>query len=373
LLVNARLRRPDGHRGSGPGGNLLDRRHREKAGIDTMAVTLKNPPDAASDAAAQAAASALRTILTERAGLDALLSALDNGLSAPFARAVDTIRAATGRVIVSGMGKSGHVGRKIAATLASTGTPAFFVHPAEASHGDLGMITHDDVVLALSWSGETSELKSLVEYTRRWDIPLIAMTAFPDSTLGRESDPLLALPVTDEACPHGLAPTTSTMMQMALGDALAIALLESRGFTAEEFRIFHPGGKLGASLNFVRDIMHRGDAVPLTTPDTPMPQALAVMTDKGFGCVGVVDAAGLLVGVVTDGDLRRHIAPDLMERTVGTIMTTTPRTVAPDCLVGEALAMMNQASRPFTVLFVVDDGKPLGIVHMHDFLRLGVA
>ncbi len=338
-----------------------------------MAVTLKNPPNTASNAASQAAASALRTIVTERAGLDALRAALNDGLAAPFARAVETIRAATGRVIVSGMGKSGHVGHKIAATLASTGTPAFFVHPAEASHGDLGMITRDDVVLALSWSGETSELRSLVEYTRRWDIPLIAMTAFPDSSLGRESDPLLALPVTDEACPHGLAPTTSTLMQLALGDALAIALLESRGFTAEEFHLFHPGGKLGASLHFVRDIMHSGDTVPLAAPETPMPQALAIITDKGFGCVGVVDAAGLLVGVVTDGDLRRHIAPDLMEKTVGAVMTRMPKTVPPDCLVGEALAMMNQATRPFTVLFVVADGKPLGIVHMHDFLRLGVA
>ena len=271
------------------------------------------------------------------------------------------------------MGKSGHVGHKIAATLASTGTPSFFVHPAEASHGDLGMITRDDVVLALSWSGETSELRSLVEYTRRWGIPLIAMTAFTNSTLGRESDPVLALPIADEACPHGLAPTTSTMMQLALGDALAIALLESRGFTAEEFRLFHPGGMLGASLHFVRDIMHQGDAVPLATPDTPMAEALKTMTDKGFGCVGVVDGAGMLVGVVTDGDLRRHIAPDLLDHTAGAIMTRMPKTVPPDCLVGEALAMMNEASRPFTVLFVVEDGKPLGIVHMHDFLRLGVA
>ena len=338
-----------------------------------MAVTLKTPPKTASDAAVQAAASALRTIVTERAGLEALLAALEDGLAAPFARAVETIRAATGRVIVSGMGKSGHVGHKIAATLASTGTPSFFVHPAEASHGDLGMITRDDVVLALSWSGETSELRSLVEYTRRWGIPLIAMTAFTDSTLGRESDPVLALPIADEACPHGLAPTTSTMMQLALGDALAIALLESRGFTAEEFRLFHPGGMLGASLHFVRDIMHRGDAVPLATPDTAMAEALKTMTDKGFGCVGVVDGAGMLVGVVTDGDLRRHIAPNLLDHSVGAIMTRTPRTVPPDCLVAEALAMMNEASRPFTVLFVVEGGKPLGIVHMHDFLRLGVA
>ncbi len=334
-----------------------------------MTVTLKNPPKTTSDTTA----AALRAIATERAGLDALLAALDNGLAAPFARAVETIRAATGRVIVSGMGKSGHVGHKIAATLASTGTPAFFVHPAEASHGDLGMIARDDVVLALSWSGETSELKSLVEYTRRWGITLIAMTAFPDSTLGRESDPLLALPPAREACPNGLAPTTSTMMLLALGDALAIALLESRGFTAEDFHVFHPGGKLGASLHFVRDIMHSGDAVPLAAPETAMAAALKTMTDKGFGCVGVVDGAGMLVGVVTDGDLRRHIAADLMDKSVGAIMTRAPKTVPPDCLVAEALAMMNQASRPFTVLFVVEDGRPLGIVHMHDFLRLGVA
>lgn len=341
--------------------------------VRDMAVTLKNPPKTASELAGRPAASALRTIVTERAGLDALLAALDNGLAGPFARAVETIRTATGRVIVSGMGKSGHVGHKIAATLASTGTPAFFVHPAEASHGDLGMITRDDVVLALSWSGETSELRALVEYTQRWNIPLIAMTAFADSTLGRECDTVLTLPAAGEACPHGLAPTTSTLMQLALGDALAIALLESRGFTAEEFRLFHPGGRLGASLHFVRDIMHGGDGLPLTTPETPMADALSVITDKGFGCVGVVDGAGLLVGVVTDGDLRRHIAPDLLDQTVGAIMTRTPKTVPPNRLVGEALAMMNQAKRPFTVLFVVEDGKPIGIVHMHDFLRLGVA
>jgi arabinose-5-phosphate isomerase len=338
-----------------------------------MAVTLKNPPTTASAANRQAAASALRTIVTERTGLEALLAALNDSLAGPFTQAVETIRAATGRVIVSGMGKSGHVGHKIAATLASTGTPAFFVHPAEASHGDLGMITKDDVVLALSWSGETSELRSLVEYTRRWDIPLIAMTAFTDSTLGRECDIVLALPPADEACPHGLAPTTSTLIQLALGDALAIALLEHRGFTAEEFHLFHPGGKLGASLHFVRDIMHGGDDVPLATRATPMPEALNTMSAKGFGCVGVVDEAGLLVGVVTDGDLRRHMAPDLLDQTVGAIMTRTPKTVPPDRLVAEALAMMNQANRPFTVLFVVEDGKPIGIVHMHDFLRLGVA
>ncbi len=320
-----------------------------------------------------AAASAQRTIATERAGMDALLAALDGGLAAPFARAVEMIGTAGGRVIVSGMGKSGHIGRKIASTFSSTGTPSFFVHPAEASHGDLGMVTDNDVILALSWSGETSELRSLVEHARRFEIALIAMTAFPESALGREANCVLTLPRADEACPHGLAPTTSTLIQLALGDALAIALLESRGFTAEQFRIFHPGGKLGANLHFVRDIMHHGEAMPLTTPEAPIAQAVRIITEKGFGCVGVVDGAGMLVGVVTDGDLRRNIGRELIQQTVGAVMTSTPKTVPPDCLVGEALAMMNLASRPFTVLFVVEDGRPLGIVHMHDFLRLGVA
>jgi len=322
---------------------------------------------------ARATTSALRTIATEKAGLDALIVALENGLAEPFERAVEQIFGASGRVVVSGMGKSGHVGRKVAATLASTGTPAFFVHPAEASHGDLGMVTRADVVLALSWSGETSELRSLVEHVRRWDIPLVAMTAFPESSLGREANIVLTLPRADEACPHGLAPTTSTLMQLALGDALAIAMLERRGFTAEEFRVFHPGGTLGANLHFVRDIMHRDDTVPLATAETPVSEAVRIITDKGFGCLGVVDGAGQLVGIVTDGDLRRHMSPDLAGAKVGAIMTASPKSVPPDCLVGEALAMMNLASRPFTVLFVVEDGRPVGIVHMHDFLRLGVA
>jgi arabinose-5-phosphate isomerase len=320
-----------------------------------------------------AAASALRTIATERAGLDALAAALDNGLSAPFAAAIDMIRSASGRVIVSGLGKSGHIARKIAATLASTGTPAFFVHPAEASHGDLGMIARGDVILALSWSGETAELRSIVEYSRRFEIALIAMTSAPDSTLGRESDIALALPRVTEACPHGLAPTTSTLMQLALGDALAIALLESRGFTAESFHAFHPGGRLGASLHFVRAIMHRGDALPLVRLGTVMGDAVAVMSEKGFGCLGVIDGDGALVGIVTDGDLRRGLASDILARRVDEVMNAAPRTIAPDTLVGEALAMMNTADRPFTVLFVVEARQPIGIVHMHDFLRLGVA
>jgi arabinose-5-phosphate isomerase len=331
--------------------------------------TLETVPTAADGAAA----SALRTVLTEREGLTALAAALDNGLAAPFAAAVELIRNGAGRVIVSGLGKSGHVGRKIAATLASTGSPSFFVHPAEASHGDLGMITPADVILALSWSGETAELRSIVEYARRFDIALIAMTSVPESSLARESDIVLALPRVTEACPHGLAPTTSTLMQLALGDALAIALLESRGFTAESFHAFHPGGRLGASLHFVRAIMHRGDALPLVPLGTRLGDAVPVMTAKGFGCLGIVDRDGALVGVFTDGDLRRGLAKDVLDRLVDEVMNAAPQAIAPDTLVGEALAMMNTADRPFTVLFVVEEGRPIGIVHMHDFLRLGVA
>jgi arabinose-5-phosphate isomerase len=328
--------------------------------------TVAPPPEGA-------AASALRTIRTEREGLTALAAALDDGLAGPFAAAVERIREGAGRVVVTGVGKSGHIGRKIAATLASTGTPALFVHPAEASHGDLGMITPADVILALSWSGETAELRSIVEYSRRFEIALIAMTSAPESTLARESDIVLALPRATEACPHGLAPTTSTLMQLALGDALAIALLESRGFTAESFHAFHPGGRLGASLHFVRAIMHRDDALPLVPLGTAMGAAIPVMTAKGFGCIGVVDAGGALVGIVTDGDLRRGLAHDLLARRVDEMMNPAPKTISPDTLVGEALAMMNTADRPFTVLFVVEERRPIGIVHMHDFLRLGVA
>jgi arabinose-5-phosphate isomerase len=319
-----------------------------------------------------AAASARRTVETERAGLAALLAALDDGLAAPFAEAVAAIRAAQGRVVVSGVGKSGHIARKVASTLASTGTPAFFVHPAEASHGDLGMVTADDVVLALSWSGESGELRSLVEYSRRFRIRLIAITAAADSTLARASDIALVLPAADEACPHGLAPTTSTLMQLALGDALAIALLESRGFTAEDFHVLHPGGRLGANLHFVRDIMHRDDAMPLAPSGALMNDAIMVITEKRLGCVGIVDARGRLVGVITDGDLRRHLGEHhLLERKVDEVMTRAPKTIPPDMLVGAALDLLNQTK--ITALFVVEDGKPTGIVHMHDLLRIGVA
>ena len=315
--------------------------------------------------------SALRTLDSEQAGLAALAAALHDSLAAPFAEAVRVIGAAAGRVIVTGIGKSGHIARKVAATLASTGTPSFFVHAAEAGHGDLGMVAKDDVILALSWSGESPELRNMVEFSRRFRIPLIAVTANPDSTLAREADLVLALPRAAEACPHGLAPTTSTLMQLALGDALAVALLESRGFTSEAFHAFHPGGRLGANLHFVRDIMHKGDALPLAAEDMLMADAIVRMTEKGFGCLGVIGRDRALVGIVTDGDLRRHLGPDLLSLTVHEVMTPRPKTTAPDALVGAALELLNSAK--ITALFVVKDSRPVGIVHMHDLLRLGVA
>jgi arabinose-5-phosphate isomerase len=316
-------------------------------------------------------ASALRTLGTERDGVAALAAAMSDGLSAPFVAAVDLIRNARGRVIVTGMGKSGHVGRKIAATLASTGTPAFFVHAADASHGDLGMITSDDVMLALSWSGETEELKELINYSRRFRIALIAVTVKADSTLGKAADVVLTLPKAREACPHNLAPTTSSLMQLALGDALAIALLESRGFTALDFGVFHPRGKLGAALKFVRDIMHAGAAVPLIERGAPMSDAIVEMSAKGFGCVAVIDRNGQLAGVITDGDLRRHMRADLLQQPVDEVMTTSPKVVRPDQLASEALQLLN--SSKITALFVVEAGRPAGIVHFHDLLRAGVA
>jgi arabinose-5-phosphate isomerase len=316
-------------------------------------------------------ASALRTLETEAGGIIALAAAIHDGLGQSFMAAVDLIRAARGRVIVTGMGKSGHIGRKIAATLASTGTPAFFVHPGEASHGDLGMIATDDVIMALSWSGETVELKDLIDYSRRFRIGLVAVTAVAESTLGSAADVVLALPQAREACPHNLAPTTSTLMQHALGDALAIALLESRGFTALDFRVFHPGGRLGAMLKYVRDIMHTGDKIPLVPVGTPMSEAISEMTAKTFGCVGVTDPAGDLAGIITDGDLRRHMSSSLLERKVETVMTKEPTTVRPDQLVSEALELLNSLKK--TQLIVVEGGKPVGVVHFHDLLRTGVA
>ena len=320
----------------------------------------------------EAIASATRTLQFEAEGLTALKAALANSLGESFARAIAMMRACHGRVIVTGMGKSGHVGLKVAATLSSTGTPAFFVHPSEASHGDLGMITRRDVILAFSWSGETVELGNVVSYSRRFAVPLIAVTSNADSTLGTSADLVVALPQTKEACPHGLAPTTSTVMQLALGDCLAIALLESKGFTARDFKALHPGGQLGARLKFVGDLMHKGDRLPLVNAELRMAEAIVVMTEKAFGCLGVVDGHGLLRGIITDGDLRRHMGDGLLARRTGDIMTPGPKTVQPDLLASAALELINASS--ITALFVVEeDGRPVGIIHIHDLLRAGVA
>jgi arabinose-5-phosphate isomerase len=315
--------------------------------------------------------SALRTLETEGSGIAALAAALQGPMGAPFAEAVDLIRRAKGRVIVTGLGKSGHIARKFAATLASTGTPAFFVHAAEASHGDLGMITADDVIVALSWSGEQPEMKNLVNYSARFAIPMIAVTSNADSSLGKAADIVLELPKAREACPHNLAPTTSTLMQAAIGDAIAIALLEGRGFTALEFASFHPGGKLGAMLKFVRDYMRTGESIPVKPVGTGMSDAVVEMSAKGLGCVCIVNGSGEIAGIITDGDLRRHMRPDLLSVPVDEIMTRRPKTVPPDMLASEMLEILN--SSKITALIVTEANKPVGIVHLHDLLRAGVA
>ncbi|MCP5037276.1 MAG: KpsF/GutQ family sugar-phosphate isomerase, partial [Rhodobacteraceae bacterium] len=304
-------------------------------------------------------------------GLTALSNALDTPFADEFVKAVTTIRTITGRVIVTGGGKSGHIGTKIAATFASTGTPAFFVHPSEANHGDLGMIARDDAVLAMSWSGETTELRGVLAYSRRFNIPLIAITSKKDSTLGKEADIVLAIPRKEEACPHNLAPTTSAVMQLALGDALAVALLENRGFTAGDFRTFHPGGQLGASLTHISDIMHSGDQIPLVTTGTLMPNAIDQISEKGFGCVGVTGADGSLIGIITDGDLRRNLGKDLLNETVDSVMTADPKTVQPDSLAISAMEILDSSA--ITVLMVTKDQIPVGVVHFQDLLRIGVA
>src|SRR5262245_29977869 len=336
------------------------------------------PAQATNDRAQDAIASALRTLDAEGSGIDALRAALRDGLGGTFAAAVDTIleaqdpkRPAQGRVIVTGMGKSGHVARKIASTFASTGTPAFFVHPGEASHGDLGMIGNSDVILALSWSGETAELKNITDYSRRYGIKLIAMTAIADSALARVADVVLALPHAREACPHNLAPTTSSLMQLALGDALAIALLESHGFTAVDFGLLHPGGKLATLLKTVGDIMHTGAAMPLSPLGTRMSEAILEITTKGFGCIGITDPRGLLIGIITDGDLRRHMHGKLLDARVDDVMTRAPKTVRSDQLLSETLDILN--TKKVTALFAVDAGKPVGVIHIHDLLRAGTA
>lgn len=325
---------------------------------------------AAPDADA-AIASAIRTIETERAGVTALAEAFAGRLAEPFARAVELLRNVRGRVIVTGVGKSGLIGAKIAATLASTGTPAFFVHAAEANHGDLGMITAQDAIVALSWSGESPELKSIIAYSRRFAIPLIALTARDDSALAREADVALALPKAAEACPHGLAPTTSTLMQLVVGDALAIALLEARGFTSSDFHTFHPGGRLGANLTHVSEIMRTGDDIPLAPLGTKMPDAVHTLSKKRVGCVCIVDSGGKLAGIVTDGDVARNLDRNLAEIPVDEIMTSTPKTIEANALAGEAMAMLNRHA--ISALIVAENGRPVGIVHFHDLLRLGVA
>ncbi len=299
------------------------------------------------------------------------LQALSAGLDQSFIAALDLLGAMSGRAVVTGMGKSGHVGRKIAATLASTGTPALYVHPGEASHGDLGMITKDDVVIALSNSGETTELADIVAYTRRFKIPLIGIIGRSGSTLAMAADVALVLPDLSEACAITAAPTTSTTMMLALGDALAVAMLEQKGFSLDDFQVFHPGGKLGRRLLKVDDIMHTGAALPLIGEAEKMSVAILEMTAKSFGCLGVVDAKGALQGIITDGDLRRHMSDNLLDRTTGDVMTGGARTAPSGTLASEALDIMN--SNAITTLFISDAGVPVGIVHIHDCLRAGLA
>ena len=316
-------------------------------------------------------ASALRTVTTEQQGIATLVAALEDGLAEPFARAVQTISAITGRVIVTGMGKSGHIGAKIAATLASTGTPAFFVHPAEANHGDLGMIARNDAIIAISWSGESAELRNIVAYSRRFSIPLVAITSGESSALAREADVVLLLPKVAEACPHGLAPTTSTMLQLVIGDALAIALLEQRKFTPDQFRTFHPGGQLGASLMQVREIMHVGDRIPLAAIGSRLKETIETLSRKRFGCVCIVNDDGTVAGIVTSGDLARNLDKALGSLRVDDIMTRKPKVIDPDSLAGEAMALLED--NRISALVVVEQDRPVGIVHFHDLLKIGVA
>lgn len=312
-------------------------------------------------------AEALRVLEIEIEGLSSLARMLDDR----FVKLLDILSATRGRVVVTGMGKSGHIARKIAATLASTGTPAFYVHPAEASHGDLGMITATDSVIALSNSGETPELSDIVAHTRRHNIPLIAITGRQGSALARAADAALVLPAIREACPLDLAPTTSTTAMLVLGDVIAMALLKRQGFSEEKFQALHPGGQLGRRFIKVADIMHTGEELPLTQAHTPMADALVIMTSKSFGCIGIADDNGRLAGIITDGDLRRHMGSTLLARTAREVMTAKPRTIGPDDLAVAALRIMNE--KKITSLFVVENGRACGILHIHDCLRAGIA
>ena len=325
------------------------------------------------DYAADPTISGIRTVEAEIEGLKALNAALQGGLRPPFEAALATIKAAQGRVVVTGMGKSGHVARKIAATLASTGTPAFFLHPAEASHGDLGMVAHNDVVLALSWSGETPELRDVIHYCKRFDLPLIAMTSEPASALALAADIVLLMPQAEEACPNGLAPTTSTTMQMAFGDALAIALLEARGFSAADFREVHPGGHLGARLITVRDLMSVAGDLPSVPQTATVSEAIFEISRKRHGGVAIVDSDGCLIGAFTDGDLRRALPTADLSAPITDYMSRAPAFVDPRLLATEALRVMNKRERPILLLFVCEAGRLVGAVSMHDFLRAGIA
>ncbi len=313
--------------------------------------------------------SAKRTIDKEIVALRTMEDEFDENLT----KALDLLQNTKGRVIVTGMGKSGHIARKIAATFASTGTPAFFVHPGEASHGDLGMFTQNDSVIAISNGGESKELSDILVYCKRFDIPLISITKNPNSSLGKAGDILLKLPDCGEACPLGLAPTSSTTATIVLGDVLAVALMERKGFSKTDYKQRHPGGKLGAILRKVSDLMHKGDEVPLVGMDASMQEALLVMTSKMLGCVGIIDSSGNLQGIITDGDLRRCLSPDVLTKKVSEVMTYNPKTIAPDVLAVEALNTMNNTGKGITQLFVIENDKPVGIIHIHDCLRAGVA
>lgn len=312
---------------------------------------------------------AKKTIDREIEALRNMESLLDNSLSS----ALDLMQSCKGRVIVTGMGKSGHIGRKIAATLASTGTPSFFIHPGEASHGDLGMVTSNDVVLAISNGGESKELSDILLYCKRYGIPLVAMTKNPDSSLGKNSNIILRLPTNGEACPLGLAPTSSTTATLVMGDILAVDLMERKGFSETDYKQRHPGGKLGAILRKVSDLMHTGDEMPLIGEDAIMQDALITMSAKMLGCVGIIGHSGELKGIITDGDLRRWMSPNLITEKVSTVMTRNPKTISPDVLAIEAVNVMNNTGNGITNLFVIKDNKPVGVIHIHDCLRAGVA
>jgi arabinose-5-phosphate isomerase len=315
-------------------------------------------------------AAGVRAVELEARGLAQLGAMLLGPLGTAFEKAVDVVMASRGRVVVSGMGKSGHIARKIAATMASTGTPAFFMHPAEASHGDLGMVTKDDVLILVSWSGETGEFRPVIEYGKSFSIPMIALTSKQDSTIARASDVALILPSAEEACPNKLAPTTSTTLQLVMGDALAVTLLERRGFSPEQFKVFHPGGKLGTILIRAADLMHSGPDLPVVTPDTPVPEVLLAMSAGRLGCVLVKAEDGSLRGIVTDGDIRRAVTEGDLAGLVSTFMTKSPVSVSPSTLASECVALMNE--RRITVLVISEGKKPVGLLHMHDLLRAGI-